>query len=527
MNRVDRRTAVLAPLLAAVVAILIGAATDAGALDDPGDLPEAVKPPVLAFDEEGTLQWVYRFSTCDIDNVRLTVDEAGDLFLWGGSRQIDVLTRDGEYQRSFSHDAGARAEAAIGRDGVAVLWWCDSCSCGDGNEFRELMAYNAAGEPAWSRRFETPEYFFGYAGIVSFVQDAAGNSFVIEEPYWRVVKVNAAGDEQWDTRFAEPDDLWGISAFAVDANGALLLYGNVDRGSSPNEVLLKIDASGELRWRAESWVETDAAGGFGSFCLVSAGAEGQVWLVCQNSDNETNVWIFDQNGNLTAANSIDQPIDTHNLLIHPGPDDGLFVASSAINFGMDPMLFYLLKVGADGQELWRAQYEPPNEPLDGESQKTVDVTDVGVDSEGNAYVWGLGYWQHSGKGKTAPNIDYEHTVKTLYTLLKYDPASNLLWAHNYWPEPGDDDDDNDDDDDTAFSARTAGPEDKADDDDGYTIYVGGGGNLVLTDRWSFPPYEEDDDDDDDTSPNPPDDDDDDPSAGSGQRDEEACGCGCG
>ena len=174
-----------------------------------------------------------------------------------------------------------------------------------------------------------------------------------------LVKTDSYGNEIWDRTFGGSGEDVGTYVLATEDGGYIVVGSTKSFGMGEERLwLLKTDSNGSLEWDRT----------FGGF--VSSSGDGG-WSVCETGDagyivtgytkssgaGGKDLWIIktDGNGNQAWERTYGGPKDDVGMSVIRA-DDGYVLAGRTASFGSGEDDIWLLRVGADGSELWNATY---------------------------------------------------------------------------------------------------------------------------------------------------------------------------
>ncbi len=233
------------------------------------------------------------------------------------------------------------------------------------------IKYDATGNLLWLRRYNGPGN--GEDAATDIALDAAGNAYVTGRSFgtgtymyrfdYATIKYDANGNQKWVSRYNGPaNGSDGASAIVVDRLGNVCVTGGSEGGAS-----------------------------FGDYATIKYDANG----------NE--LWVRRYNG---PANRSDAAwgiaVDFSGNVLVTGTSAGVSIYSQDFDYAT-------VKYDANGNQLWVARYDGPDEGYD------VPYA-IAVDGSGNSYVTGESWWLSTG-------IDY--------VTIKYGPDGSVRWLQRY------------------------------------------------------------------------------------------------
>ncbi len=237
-----------------------------------------------------------------------------------------------------------------------------------------LIRTDAAGEVLWEKVYEREGYAEGSA--ISWTND--GNLLISGQATFSsttgmaiyLLKVDPAGNELWSKTFDGPLDEMG-TAWPLEDGGYLLAGNLVD----PNDLVADSSAAGYGGYAGRSNVY-----------LARFGADGSA-LGSHTYGGENNVLVIDS---------------------LPTPDGGLLLLASIMYFPESDNDIYLLKVDANGDEVWSRTWEEGR-------------------AEGKGLVQsGDGNYVIAGSYSPPEVMDWD---KTDPLFIKVDPQGNEIWRY--------------------------------------------------------------------------------------------------
>jgi uncharacterized delta-60 repeat protein len=238
---------------------------------------------------------------------------------------------------------------------------------------------------------------------------------------YATIKYSPAGSELWVARYnGTANDKDEAKALAIDASGNIYVTGYSDGlGTSYDCATIKYSTDGNELWAARyngtgnggdigNAIAIDSSG---NICVTGSGAgsgTGYDCITIKYSADGNELWAARYNG---PQNSTDEA----RAIAIAGSND-VYVTGYSLGSGAD-FDYITIKYSPDGNQLWAARYEGP-------ANGTDLAEDIAVDSSGNVYVTGYSSGVSTG---------YD------YTTIKYAPDGNELWIARFnGPENGSD-----------------------------------------------------------------------------------------
>ena len=260
------------------------------------------------------------------------------------------------------------------------------------------IKYNRNGDSLWVRRYNDSTQVF--AGGLDIALDQLGNVYVTGVPF--TIKYDSSGNQLWVTN----NDVHNIR-IALDDSGYIYLAGTKLR----EIYTTKLDINGKIIWQAR-FKQLDQLGNeaydmaldpWGNVIVVGEmyipGGNHYDYITLKYSPYGDTLWTRRYNGDGGPSVPLDIPyaVDTDSL-------GNIYVTGESRGMGSGTD-YLTIKYDRDGNELWTARYNGPNNAGDA-------AYDIAVDSDGNVYVTGV-------------------TDGYNYTTLKYGSSGALLWTATY------------------------------------------------------------------------------------------------
>ncbi|NIR93646.1 MAG: hypothetical protein GWO08_08225, partial [Gammaproteobacteria bacterium] len=260
------------------------------------------------------------------------------------------------------------------------------------------IKYNPDGDTLWVRVYHESPQIDGAA--LDIALDQQGNVYVTGVPF--TIKYDSSGNQLWVT----DNDVYNIR-IAIDVSGYIYLA-----GTKLSEIYTtKLDTAGNILWQAR-FEQLDQLGNeaydmaldpWGNVIVVGEmyvpGGNHYDYITLKYTALGDTLWTRRYNG----AGGPSVPLDMA-LAVDVDTSGHIYVTgrSRGVNTGTD---YLTIKYDKDGNTLWTARYNGPNNAGDA-------GYDIAVDGEGNVYVTGI-------------SDGYD------YTTLKYDSSGALLWTATY------------------------------------------------------------------------------------------------
>jgi len=334
-----------------------------------------------------------------------------------------------------------------------------------GNDYITIK-YDPFGNELWVARYNGPAN--DYDSAEAIVVDSAGNAYVTGSSRglgtgldYATIKYDAGGNEEWVARYNGPgNDDDSAKALALDSAGNIYVtgcsegsYTTVKYGFSGNELYVARHSAPASGWAVPSGIVADTLGNVyvtgwetvspdrSDYATIKYDGNGnEVWVARYNGsassyDNATaiavdidgNVYVtgdstfalpaygyatikYDPSGNELWVARYDRGIGSGPRAIAVDPNGNVHVTGWSVNWDMAMSYFATIKYGTDGNQLWEALYNGPDD--DAESRAFA----LALDTNGNVYVAG-----HVETTDTGCN----------YAMIKYDANGNELQEELY------------------------------------------------------------------------------------------------
>ncbi len=411
----------------------------------------------IKYDSAGNQLWVARYDAPGLYLKSLAVDGTGSIYILGsltGANGKDYATvkydSSGTELWTAVHDGPGHGDdsghsLALDPAGNVVVTgevFIDSMppSYDHIDTDYGTIKYNSDGSQLWAVYKNNPAPARDCA--VDAITDEAGNVYVTGPG--STVKYDAQGNQLWATSdggYSMAVDtggnvyvthtekgtlkydpagelLWAVSdngyALVLDASGNVCVGGHVERpGTSSDFETRKYDSEGNILWTVwyngpdDFWEQAR---------LIDVDSMGNVYVAGYRSQ-EIVTLKYDPEGNeLWAATYAGEPGDSDQhvpealVVDHAGY---AYITGWSGGDSHNPD-YTTIKYDPEGNELWAARYNGPNDLGDFASA-------IGVDNAGNVYVTG-------NSGGYVVNYIWELTD---YVTIKYDSAGNQLWVARY------------------------------------------------------------------------------------------------
>ena len=288
----------------------------------------------------------------------------------------------------------------------------------DGRTDLGTIKYHSNGNELWVADYNGPadSYYHGTGIAVDILGNVYvtgyGNRASLPDDYI-TVKYDANGNELWAARYDGPDSDWDAArAMAIDNTGNVYVTGESGADSTGYDfVTIKYDPDGNEVWVARyngpdnDW---DAAR------AVAIDESGNVYVTGESVRSETD-WDF-------ATIKYDADGNEVWVARYNGPDDGWDVAHAVAvdafgnvyvtgeSWGVSTLQDYAtIKYDPNGSEVWVARYNGPGNSGDW-------ARAMAINNSGNMYVTG----ESGGAG-----TEYD------YLTIKYDANGNEVWVARY------------------------------------------------------------------------------------------------
>jgi uncharacterized delta-60 repeat protein len=379
----------------------------------------------IKYAADGTQLWVARYNGPEnfTDQVEaMALDSSGNVYVTGTSYSLGTTMNDyatikydtngtelwvARYNGPENYRDYAQAIAVDSSGNVYVTGY--AVRSGSGSDYATVK-YDPNGNQLWVAMYDGPGSSADQAWAMAL--DSLGNVYVTGNSYdyvshtysdYATIKYDANGNQLWAARYDCPER---AEAIAVDSSGNVCVTGG---GGDYNTV--KYDTNGNELWAARydgpansrEWVNGMAVDGLGNVYVTgqSTGIDTNADMATVKYDSATGdeLWVARYDD---PANDFDYALaialDSSGNVYVTG---GVYGSAATENYGT-------VKYDANGNELWVAMYNGPEDSWDWAQAITVD-------SSGNVYVTG-------GSTGSGPGTDYA-TIK--YSQLSPTPT---------WPE---------------------------------------------------------------------------------------------
>jgi len=404
----------------------------------------------------------------------IALDNVGNVYItgesWGPNTYVDYATikydSNGNeiwvalYDGPATHDDFGYAMAIDGNDNLYVT----GESYGpNAQEDYLTIKYDPNGNKIWEARYDgTAEEGWMTDTAHAVAVDDSGNVYVTGESWgqethrdYATVKYNTNGNQLWVARYngLYTDSYDEARCIAIDEIGNVYVTGS----SGSDSATIKYDTNGN-----ELWVKRDGPSGSvnmamavdsysnvyvtgssgGDYATVKYDSNGnELWATSYNGpgnsddypyaitvDSLGNAYVtgssygsgtsrdiatikYDPNGNELWVVRYDGPANDYDYAQAMTIDDNNNIYVSGYSAGLGTNSDYAtIKYDQDGNELWVARYDGPNNGYD-------YALAIAVDSKGNTYVTG--------------QIESVYIRDDDYATVKYDPNGNELWVAIY------------------------------------------------------------------------------------------------
>jgi len=280
------------------------------------------------------------------------------------------------------------------------------------------IKYSPDGTQLWAARYDGPGNSDDSASAI--VIDSSGNIYVTGTSFggssgtdYATIKYSPDGNQLWVARYNSPEnsdeEAYGL---AIDGSGNVYVTGvGYRQSTSADYVTVKYDTNGNRLWTA---VYNDADNGDDIVYALKVDNSGNAYVTGAGYSNNTDydyVTIkYGPNGNQLWLARYDGPQngddEAYDLVI----DGSGNVYVTGYSYGGDTNYDYAtVKYDTNGNQLWAARYNGPENSDDYASALTLDVS-------GSAYVAGFCF----GSSSSAD-----------YVTVKYDRNGNQVWSARY------------------------------------------------------------------------------------------------
>ena len=270
----------------------------------------------------------------------------------------------------------------------------------------------------WVARYNGPGNHYDIAYAMSV--DTSGNIYITGYSYgsstgadYATIKYDPNGNELWAARYNGPDNSADIAyELSVDSSGNVHVTGeSIGRGTDLDYATVKYNSDGVEQWVARyngPGNSTDRAN------ALSVDSSGNVYITGQSytagSHYDYATIKYDSDGNelwVARYNGPNNSSDIANALAVDASGN-VYVTGGFYESGTH-YEFATIKYDSNGNELWVARYNGPGDDFD-------RAYALSVDPSGNVYITGQSY----GSG-----THYD------YATIKYDANGNELWVARY------------------------------------------------------------------------------------------------
>jgi hypothetical protein len=247
--------------------------------------------------------------------------------------------------------------------------------------------------------------------------DDSGNAYVLGSSdnqsgpptRLKLVKYGPGGNQIWAVAYLEGEESQPV-ALLVRSNAIYVAGNHYGTNSGVDYITLKYDLNGTVLW-AQRYA--GVAQSQETVSGIALDPSGNV-VVTGNSYSGTNTFAtvkYDPNGTAIWTNiAIAPPGASYGeaKAVAADASGNIYIAGHISTSGVDPD-YLLLKLGANGQQLWSATYAGPNNATD-------RVWTMALDPAGNVLITGA-------TSSSLTMLDY--------LTAKFDPNGNRLWAARY------------------------------------------------------------------------------------------------
>ena len=437
------------PVLILTLAILAISITGVGCSKSSSSGNETTGPETWAIRYDGGIEdddGAWAMAVDSLDNVYVTG------YSWGKGTSSDFATikydSTGKQSWLARYDGPASEEdwpwdIALDDSGnVYVTGW----STGDGTKADyTTIKYDTKGKRNWVSRYDGPANGYDYAYALAL--DSSGNVYVTgwcqgiatNEDY-ATIKYDNNGNQLWVARYNGPaSGADRASAIAVDKVGYIYVTGSSAGNNSADFTTVKYDSNGNQLWVARY---NGPASGEDKASAIALDASGNAYVTGSSMGSDTSkdyaTVKYDSKGNQIWAARYNGPANGADEAVALATDSAGYVYVTGSSTGNDTYQDYAtVKYDSNGNQLWVARYDGPENSEDTTSKIALDVS-------GNIYVTG---WS------TGNNQRYD------YATIKYDSSGNEIWLARF--------------------DGPAGGHDKA-----YDMALGSSGSIYVTGRSS-------------------------------------------
>jgi len=268
------------------------------------------------------------------------------------------------------------------------------------------IKYDAGGNEEWVARYNGPGNVDDSAKALAI--DSAGNIYVTgcSVGSYATVKYDSSGNELWAARYNAPASGWAVpSGIVADTFGNVYVTGwetvSPDRS---DYATIKYDRSGNELWVARY---NGSASSYDNATAIAVDINGNVYVTGDSTFSLPAYGYatikYDPSGNQLWVARYDRGIGSGPRAIAVDPSGNVHVTGWSVDWNMAMSYFATIKYGTDGNQLWEALYNGPNN--DAESRAFA----LALDTNGSVYVAG-----HVEATDTGCN----------YAAIKYDANGN-------------------------------------------------------------------------------------------------------
>ena len=289
------------------------------------------------------------------------------------------------------------------------------------------IKYTNNGILEWGANYDGPGNGHDKASAIGLDQNGnvyvTGRSRIDNFDY-ATIRYNAAGVQKWVKRYNSPGDVKGgadfATALAVDKDGNVHVTGGITRNNTGMDyTTYKYDKDGDREWKKTyngSGTGPDQAN------AMVVDSKGNVYVTGRSDGSGTRddyVTVkYDDDGDTKWARRYNGPGNGADQATAIAVDDDGNVYVTGMSIGSDPFFgdYATIKYDKDGNTKWVRRYNGPGNSLD-------QATAIGVDGEGNVYVTGQSYG--SGTLSDYATIKYDANGNELW-VARYNGPENSL-----------------------------------------------------------------------------------------------------
>ena len=463
---------------------------------------EGVPSPIMAFSDGGELLWSLNLE--DVYTFLAVVQDHGVVFTPDYQRVV-FSEWDGQIRAELSRTSGSVRDTRVHGDGLVVHW-----ATWDGSRTGSTVCgYDLNFGETWCRGLDSLDE----DGDATFAAiGSQGQNVFLDSARYGLFSLNAQGNLDWSTTIPGPYPLgWG-SRLVLDANDNILTFGGFsESGEKAREVraLTKLSPAGHVLWSLHNdndpasdqrWPSTR-----GEYLTVDGA--GAVVIAGVEDNGSVSLIKIDRTGQELWRTAVDISTEGWSNHLVATPSNDLILATPHV-VGGDTIALSIVKLDADGDELWRTHLEPETAWCENSDFTKANVTGLAVSAQGDIYLAG-------SVQRDFDDNDGREPCPYVFSTSRLSADGQLLWTMNCEPP---------------LPERSV----KEDTGEKPALVVAAHQQIALVDSWHYDPYDEtddeddDDDDDNDDDDNDASDDDDDSSdeASAKSDDNDDSGCGC-